>query len=358
MSLIKDTLHGLMSKYIPVYPFGAIFMVTSRCNAHCKMCDIWQRKSTDLDINIYENFLKSPVLSKIVNAAFTGGEPTLRTDLDRMVEILLNHCPDLESMNISTNALNPDHIDENIAKILHVRNTLKPDLKLLIQISLDGPGNLHDSVRGIKGAFNRVMTTVSRLEKRFTNEKNAELYFLCVLQPENLVDIDSLEQFFDEQPHDTVFNMICDASYVVTNNLYSPQLTLEHEKILTSFYKRLLQNPHLSPRLKYHYREILSWLELGFRSRTCGLITQHIILSVDGQLLPCLNCGNHMFPEISYPKELHRFWKSRERQKTVRNIKENLCAHCRASCGPNIFDAAFALVKESFIKRFHRLNGK
>ena len=349
MALIRDVLHGLISKKIPLKPLGAVFVITDRCNARCKMCDIWKEKGQDLDIGTLEKVLERPTLKKIVNATLTGGEPTLRQDLPLIIEKILQHCPMIESVNITTNALAPNRLESIVKELLDLRKKLKPDLNLLFQISLDGPKDTHDFIRGIPGAFEKVIESVQHLKKLIQDESHVEIYHLCVLQPANIKVLDSLESLFHSMQTPVVYNILCDASYVLKDHDYCPVFSPEQEKNLIQFLNGIIDDPKVDSRKTYHYREIVDWLKKGHRSRGCGLLSQHIIIGSDGQIQPCLNNQDICYPKLKEFSELDSFWISRNRAKINRQIRKRLCPDCRAMCGPNLFDAALALLKNSFL---------
>lgn len=349
MPVLRDIAHGFASKFLPLYPFGAVFVVTDRCNARCRMCDIWKYRRNELDWKIFRDYLRSPVMTGIVNAAFTGGEPTLRNDLDLFFGELLDRCPRLESVNISTNALLPDRLVEILERFAAIRRGRNREVNILVQMSLDGPGEIHDRIRGVPGAYGKVMESLMRV-RRLT-EPGIDQYFLCVLQPDNIDHLDRIESMFADLNRPVTYNVLCDASYVISDRSSCLHLTPDQKNRISAFFMRQLSRPDLDFRHRYHYREIVQWTSLPYRPRPCGLITQHIIVGSDGRLLPCLNSGEIVYPDIRIPDELNRFWRSAERRRINRRILKELCPGCRAGCGPNIFDASLALLRDSFHRR-------
>jgi sulfatase maturation enzyme AslB (radical SAM superfamily) len=356
MSILKDVLHGFVSKFYPVKPFGAVFVVTDHCNARCRMCDIWKHKGNELSLETFENYLKSPVLTRIVNAAFTGGEPTLRKDLAQFFERLLTSCPDLESVNISTNALLPERLESLMTQFVDIRNRLNPRVNILVQISLDGPEGIHEKVRCVPNAYRTVMDSVERIRRIVDTENKFDQYFLCVLQPENIDHLDELEELFRELDRPVTYNVLCDASYVLTDRAICPRMSAEQTRKLIAFLTKMIHSGELDFRHRYHYNEIVEWFRLQYRPRPCGIITQHMIVNSDGQLLPCLNSGEISYPELKVPDDLARFWGGAERKKINRRITRELCPGCRASCGPNIFDASLALLTDSLRQKLRLKN--
>jgi len=135
-------------------PSDAVVAVTYECDARCVMCNIW--KSPPTEEMPPETFGKLPSTLKTIN--LSGGEPFLRDDLPEIVYHLKSACP-ASTIIISTNSLQPQRIG------LIVHEMLKHDPGIGLGISVDGIGKMHDTMRGVKGAFDRAMETLE-LSKR------------------------------------------------------------------------------------------------------------------------------------------------------------------------------------------------
>lgn len=83
---------------------------------------------------------------------FYRGEPFLREDLVEIVESAIRHCNGLYLINTPTNALSPDKILKKVEGILKLGIP-----KYVLSISLDGPPEVHDRVRGIPGTWESTM---------------------------------------------------------------------------------------------------------------------------------------------------------------------------------------------------------
>jgi MoaA/NifB/PqqE/SkfB family radical SAM enzyme len=65
-------------------PQGLVFMVTDKCNSRCTHSSIWRQKGVDnpLTPKELEKTLSDPLFKDIREIINTGGEATLRTDLE------------------------------------------------------------------------------------------------------------------------------------------------------------------------------------------------------------------------------------------------------------------------------------
>ena len=141
-------------------------ILTYRCNSRCATCLVWQHPTLPAEEIAPAVLAKLPGgFSRIV---LTGGEPTLRADLEEIVALLR---PKARRLEISTNGLQADKL-ERIA----VRH---PDVR--IRISLEGLGARNDSLRGEKGGFERKMATLRRLVAAGARD----LGFAATLQDDN-----------------------------------------------------------------------------------------------------------------------------------------------------------------------------
>lgn len=123
-------------------------ILTYRCNSRCSMCNIWQHPTLPAEEVTLETLAKLPGGFDYLN--LTGGEPTLRTDLEAVVDLL--H-PKTRQLEISTNGLQADKLERILRK--------HPDVK--IRISLEGIGERNNAIRGEKNGFERKMDTMKRL---------------------------------------------------------------------------------------------------------------------------------------------------------------------------------------------------
>ncbi|MBI2471495.1 MAG: radical SAM protein [Planctomycetes bacterium] len=133
-------------------PTDAVLAVTYRCNARCVMCDIWKSNSSQSAALEPRDYARLPTSLKNIN--ISGGEPFLRNDLPEVVEVITKRCPNARLV-FSTNGLSPALVKKSLPKVLKVN----PEVS--IRFSVDGIGKIHQEMRGIEGAFDRVMSSLN-----------------------------------------------------------------------------------------------------------------------------------------------------------------------------------------------------
>ncbi len=133
-------------------PVDAVLAVTYRCNARCRMCNIWSAESPpELPPAVYR---KLPASLRDIN--LTGGEPFLRDDLPEVHAACLDACPEAQTI-VSTNGLLTDRI------VAMAREMTKREPQIGIAVSIDGPAHVHDVIRGIPGAYQKATRTIRTL---------------------------------------------------------------------------------------------------------------------------------------------------------------------------------------------------
>lgn len=138
---------------VPISPKFAGVNVTHNCNSKCITCNMWRSKSTnELSLIELEDTLNQLKDIGVVSVAFEGGEPLLRNDLPQIVEKA--HQLKFEKISLTTNGL--------LLTKEKAENLIQKGLTGF-GISIDGIGETHDFVRGVKSAYKKSMTALEEL---------------------------------------------------------------------------------------------------------------------------------------------------------------------------------------------------
>lgn len=142
---------------------GLRFTTTWKCNSKCLTCNIWKMQDTglnDLSVDEIDKFSRSKYFNSTQYITLSGGEPTLRDDLCEVITVLHKNIP-TATFNMTTHGMNPQ-LEENLFKKIIKNN---PDIKFgIIGLSLNGPPEIHEKTRGIKGSFYKVIDTYKRIK--------------------------------------------------------------------------------------------------------------------------------------------------------------------------------------------------
>src|SRR5438128_7181553 len=186
-------------------PMNLTISVSYRCNSRCKTCNVWQRPNDDFTIEEYDKTFAS-IGRDAYWFTFSGGEPTLRKDLPEMVEAAYRHCrPGI--INIPTNGIQDKIIPGRIEQVL----LAAPTSDVIVNLSLDGIGEKHDIVRGVKGNFERAMRTYAGLKALKGRYKNFTLGVHTVISNFNVDEFDNIYTFVrDELKPDSFISEIAE----------------------------------------------------------------------------------------------------------------------------------------------------
>jgi len=151
--------NGNLNGNAPGYPTDAIIALTYACDARCEMCNIWQLKPQEF--LTVDDYAKVPPTLKDINVS--GGEAFMRDDVVDIVKVIHQKC-DNPRIVVSTNGFRTE-------KILSAMEELRRSIPNIgIGVSLDGIGDTHNQIRGIKDAYPRALATLRGLKERgFTN---------------------------------------------------------------------------------------------------------------------------------------------------------------------------------------------
>jgi MoaA/NifB/PqqE/SkfB family radical SAM enzyme len=169
-------------------PVNITVSVSYRCNSRCKTCNVWLLPNDDLILDEWDRVFQS-LGDAPYWFTFSGGEPTLRKDLPDMVESAYHHCrPGI--INIPTNGIQDRVIPSRIERVLQVA----PKSEVIINLSIDGVGEKHNEIRGVRNNWSRAMSTYRRLKELKTEYKNLTLGIHTVISNFN---IDSFPELCD-----------------------------------------------------------------------------------------------------------------------------------------------------------------
>jgi len=115
----------------------------SRCNCRCVMCDIWKETATHaLTPGCLDAQLSSVEALQVKWVVLSGGEPLMHPELFGLCEVIRRR--GIRITLLSTGLL-LDRFADSIVN--HVDDVI---------VSLDGPREVHDAIRRVSGAFDRL----------------------------------------------------------------------------------------------------------------------------------------------------------------------------------------------------------
>ena len=240
-------------------PISVQFEVTLRCNAKCGFCDYWKTPG-EAKAHELKSFADAARFFNPMIITFTGGEPTLRRDLEDVVSAV-NGAVRVKYMSMITHGgmLTPE-------RALSLWNAGINQ----INISLDYLDGRHDAARGIPGLTDKIMRTVPTLrEKGIDNVR-----FNTVIKDDNLDQILPIAARAQEIGAGVNFSVYTDNKNGNTAHLLRPEQMKELDAIIVELLalkrrkRGLIVNSdyYLEQIPKYARREITESCRAGLRT--------------------------------------------------------------------------------------------
>lgn len=296
-------------------PRKLILCVSDQCNFSCEMCTFHPGKQKNvMTIDKWKKLIDETSHADVVYTLF-GGEPLLYPDIDELVSYMGGLGA---RMNIVTNgSLLNQHLDVLLENHCH------------IVLSLDGLEEVHDTIRGYKGSFEKIENALVRIFGEGTLKEQGLVSINSVLLPENADGVRGLiDYLYGIGVQNVSFQQL---------QYFGEQERRETDRIWREFYR----NPFtcmLQPRKEYVFtQEILEKLKAAVREiREAKKVYQ--------------NMGIYLYPDLS-EKELETYFS--EDHKRLWN--KSLCMNPWASAMVSV-DGSISLCLDACIGNYMEQN--
>ncbi len=311
----------------PAAPTRVVIDLTRRCNLRCTMCHTWEAD--------HSHELTPAELGRILGQLprlnwldLTGGEVFLRRDALELIEAACAP-PSLGVLHFPTNGWFGDRILEAVERV----GALRPDLDLLITVSIDGPPALHDRIRGRAGSFARAMDTFLRLRAH----GGVRAYVGTTITPENTHAIDALERELRERIPDFAadewhWNRLQISQHFFRNGDVARG---SRSPVGGTLVRRQIRRRGW-PRNLVDAMELVFLVNLEFyeRGEPTGIVCQSLrstaFISPEGDLYPC-----HVYDRpLGNLRErtVQEIWSAPETLRARRDIEQLACGGCFTPC--------------------------
>jgi len=141
----------------------------SRCNCRCAMCDIWKTTQTqEITVEDLKRQLESIERLQVQWVVFSGGEALMHSDLWSLIDLLRER--QIRITLLSSGLLLGRYAASLVKSVDDVI------------ISLDGPPEVHNSIRGVPGAFEIMASGIASILER---DPNFRISARCTVQRSN-----------------------------------------------------------------------------------------------------------------------------------------------------------------------------
>jgi MoaA/NifB/PqqE/SkfB family radical SAM enzyme len=282
LTLRTDRIHAL-----PV----VVLMPHSRCNCRCVMCDIWKANERKQELSAeqlaphVEAFGRLGVRSVVLS----GGEPLLHSNLWTLCRLLDEQ--DIDITLLSTGLT----LEQNAAEVARwCREVI---------VSIDGPARVHDRIRGIDGAFDRLARGVRAVRDA---DPDGRVTGRCVVQRLNYRHIPELIDAAREIPLDRISLLAADVSSTAFNRpqpwsgeraaevaldaeqaseleaIIESIIVSSHDDFETGF---IAESPDKLRRVAHHFQALRG--ARAAESPRCNAPWVSTVIEADGTVRPC-----------------------------------------------------------------------
>jgi len=315
-------------------PFELNFAITYKCNSRCEICNIWKEKRTDeLTIEEIEKFSKK--INFIHWIRLTGGEPFLRKDYVNIVKTLNENLSDLYLITTPTNGLLLDLIYEKVKNVL---NFFKK--KYIITVSLDGPKEIHDKIRGIKGSWEKAVETYKKLKELEKGYKNFKVFFGYTISPLNIglfeKTIEEVRKLIPEITakdfHINLFQ-VSEVYYKNKDVKIEESFFKNAQKELDSILKLRVKSKNYIESIENKYMKLgKEYLKTKKIPIKCNVFNLSCFVDPFGDVFPCTIFNEKLGNLRKNNYDLKGILTSEKTKKIVKKIIDNKCPQCWTPC--------------------------
>ncbi len=292
-------------------PISVVWEITNNCNykcPHCRAFQKYEKENIENENKIIEELIKSRVF--VVN--ISGGEPLLNP---RVFEIARKLTDNNIYVIISTNGYFYKKYRKQI---------LKSGIKM-VQVSLDGPKELHEKFRGVENSYEKALEALI-----IAKEDGLRTQMNVTITQENLNTLEwNYEKAKEIGVNKVFYRRVVPYGKAKINSYVLPDKKIYYEKIkkLAALNSKdlqvLIDDPILNVLLNHNNQNYLA----------CSAGINNLGISSNGDVFPCIflreKVGNLM------EESLKNIWNHSEILKNLRQRKINQCGSCKFqfSCG-------------------------
>lgn len=279
--------YKILGSFVLFKPTSLQLSVTGKCNSHCIMCGIWKNQTkNDFTVEELDEYLQDKIFSNIRSTGINGGEPTIRNDLDKILEILIKRCPKIKGISLLSNSINSEQLIKN--SLLLDKICQKNNIYFYTMLSLDGIKEIHDQNRCTPGNYENVLNSIKKLQ-----ENNLKFSIGCTITPINCYGIDDVLNFCLQNNIKFKFRLAVEIKRIFNtrekdkSNYKFNDNQLFH---ITNFFEKLAFNKKLSIQAGYSkfYKSIFNQLaNKQKRSSGCNWQTRGVSIGPNDEMSYC-----------------------------------------------------------------------
>jgi MoaA/NifB/PqqE/SkfB family radical SAM enzyme len=334
-------------RYLPfaMKPFGGsgvpvhlTLFVTGACNLRCRHCFHFKEVADSVpgpELEQVRALADSCArLGPLLWVSFGGGEPFLRRDLADLAQAFARH--GLRHLAIPTNGL-VERMEATVRSIL----AACPETYLSVAVSFDGPPDVHDSIRQVRGGHERSKQAVLRLRGIARETERLGVGVITTVTRENqevlAAHVDELVR--ELRPDNLTINLARGTALDTSLLEVDPS---RYREVVEA--KRKLMREGVLPYFRYPLAKLASarddlmyeHIERHARGERephlpCTAGTLSAVVFEDGSVRPCEILPDTLGNLNDVGWRLDELWNSETAQALRRRIREQRCA-CTWEC--------------------------
>jgi MoaA/NifB/PqqE/SkfB family radical SAM enzyme len=312
-------------------PYKVTLVATYHCNFRCEMCNIWQKKSVgEMTPAEVEGFFRA--WSQFSWVHLTGGELFMRRDLEDVVAAILASNRSLYLLNFPTTGWFGDRTVALVERILR-----RGIGRLMTTISIDGPRELHDAMRGLPGSWDRGIETLRRL--RAIGNRNFQVVAGMTLFARNASCVDATIEAIravvpDFERTDLHLNIGHESAHYFANSGYLAASGAHPVAEAIEAHRAAVGNRlHPVRFLEDRYQALVArYYETHKSPLPCTALASSCFIDPYWQLYPCSIWNESLGSLREQDFDLWQLWKSKRTRDVREAVVNEQCPHCWTPC--------------------------
>ena len=352
----RDLANSLViSKLKAIRPTVLIYNCTWVCDARCEMCNNWKwgNRKEDMTLDQLDGIMDSDFWHAVENLNISGGEPTTRNDLPEMVELFHRRLPRMRKVGINTTGLTPTRAIPMLTRI--VEFCADKRLPVSIRVSLDGIGDVHDTVRHVKRGFEKASQTIEAMQALSQKHANFQFGLASTIFAANMNDAQHILEWARAKKLDIVFNMLRFTDAMLHNGELKEKIGFRarEEDFMRKFFLDRVQEESVLSGQAFLYLHYADMIANGYkRTMPCPFQRQGLLLNPNGDLFYCENSqkiGNALETPAA---DLYFGVKNLEHRET---LKRETCPTCLSPCQVNVAAMKQVIPYVKFLRRAYQV---
>jgi len=319
-------------------PVNLIFFVTANCNLLCNHCFYWEqlnKKKNELSLDEIARIARS--LPNLLSVSLTGGEPFLRKDLPQIAALFEKHSS-VRNIQIPSNGFLVERT------VLRAEETVQRVRKARVctGVSLDGPEEIHNSVRQNAGSFERAILTFRELKKLKRVYPNLSVGIALTVSAANQHVLDDFFRVITEELMPDAITVTLARGNPLDPSLKNVDLRIYREfseKVIRFRRKKQLTHGWLDhlvvAKEEETYRLINQAAQAEERISPCYAGDLIGILSETGEVYLCETLDKSMGNVRDFSCDLGELWRS-SRAQDARDYQVDLGCQCTYECAMSV----------------------